>query len=134
MGDSSNPESILSAKIPLNILIAEDDDINQMMIRGAFAKLGYAPDMVANGRAAVEKVGEAQYDMVFMDLYMPEMDGWEAVAAIRAAGHEMPIVAMTAEVDEEKLAKCKAIGMVDAIQKPITMASITEAIENYGKA
>src|SRR5262249_46811068 len=81
------------------LLVAEDNLINQKIITRQLARLGYRADLVGNGRAAVDAVQRASYDLVLMDCQMPELDGYQAAAAIRRLGGligRIPIIAMTA--------------------------------------
>lgn len=106
----------------LRLLIAEDNPFNQRVLVGALRKLGYAADVVMDGRAAVEAVAAKPYDLVLMDLMMPELDGLAATREIcgRWSVEERPrIVAVTAQVSEEERAACMAAGMVDFLTKPL---------------
>ena len=74
---------MLAQQIPFKILIVEDDFINQKVIGKVLAKMGYQPDIANNGIEALEKIDEQSYDLVFMDVQMPEMDGYETTINIR---------------------------------------------------
>ena len=119
----------LATKHPLNILIAEDNFINQKLAEQVFAQMGYDIDMVDNGRAALNAVTEGDYDLVFMDLHMPEMDGIEATNAIRTTLENPPyIVALTANVIAESREACTEAGMCDFIQKPFKPSDVERVI------
>ncbi len=113
------------------ILVAEDNDVNQILINALLTRMGHVVHLVANGALAVEAVRRGSYDLVLMDLQMPGMDGMEATQAIRAldgprAG--LPIVAMTANAFDEDRQACLAAGMDDYVAKPIDVEELTRAI------
>ena len=104
------------------ILLVEDSQANQMVAIAMLERGGYEVDAVANGLEAVEAVGRFRYDLVLMDLSMPEMDGIEATKRIRAQQGKlgaMPIIAMTANAMEQDLQRCLEAGMDDYITKPV---------------
>jgi signal transduction histidine kinase/DNA-binding response OmpR family regulator/HPt (histidine-containing phosphotransfer) domain-containing protein len=116
------------------ILVAEDDPTNQKVALGILRKLGFNADIVPNGKAAVNTLGENDYDLVLMDVQMPEMDGLEATRIIRNPGssvrnHRIPIIAMTAHAMAEHRQQCLQAGMDDFITKPIEIERLQEAIE-----
>jgi len=119
------------ARPALRLLVAEDNDVNQILINALLARMGHRVHLVANGRLAVEAVRRGDYDLVLMDLQMPEMDGMEATQAIRALGGafaSLPIIAMTANAFDEDRQACLAAGMDDYVAKPIDVAQLAEAI------
>jgi len=119
------------ARPALRLLVAEDNDVNQILINALLTRMGHRVHLVANGRLAVEAVRRGDYDLVLMDLQMPEMDGMEATQAIRAMGGafaSLPIVAMTANAFDEDRQACLAAGMDDYVAKPIDVAQLAEAI------
>ena len=103
------------------ILLVEDNEINQDVAIGLLTDAGFVVDLAENGRIAVEKVQTGDYDIVLMDMQMPEMDGVEATAVIRkdARYNSLPIVAMTASVMQDDRERCLAVGMNDHVAKPI---------------
>jgi CheY-like chemotaxis protein len=117
--------------LPISILVAEDDFINQKLIQKALSKLGYEHDIVSNGREAVQKVSEKKYQLVFMDVMMPEMDGYEATKIINETYDEKIrpiIVALTANAltgDREKLLNA---GMNDYMSKPYKIQDIKDIL------
>jgi len=120
-----------AARPPLRILVAEDNDVNQILINAVLARMGHRVHLVANGHLAVEAVRRGDYDLVLMDLQMPGMDGMEATQAIRALGDgraSLPIIAMTANAFEEDRRACLAAGMDDYVAKPIDVERLAEAI------
>jgi len=118
------------------ILIAEDNTTNQKVVLSVLEKLGYRGDAVANGREAVYALQMIDYDLVLMDVDMPELDGIEATKQIRdpngsVVNHTVPIIAMTAhEVDEQGRACLKA-GMNDFMSKPVDPQKLNDIIERY---
>jgi PAS domain S-box-containing protein len=121
----------------IRILIAEDNKTNQIVARGILNKLGIAQvDIVENGLAAVQAVEKTPYDLVFMDIQMPEMDGYEATGHIRGLpasvpGRDVPIVAMTAFAMREDRDRCLAAGMNDHIGKPIVIGRLREILTTW---
>lgn len=108
----------------LSILLAEDNLINQKVAQSIFKNIGYEIEIAKNGAEAVEMMEKQKFDVLFMDLLMPEMDGYQAAEHIRAAGHTLPIVAMSAdETDETRKAAFEA-GMNDYLMKPTRVESI----------
>ncbi len=103
------------------ILVVEDNEINQIVARKMLERAGFAVDVVGNGELAVAQVQQTRYDLVFMDLQMPVMDGIAATVAIRkfAPLDQLPIIAMTANAMEQDRRWCMAAGMNDFVSKPI---------------
>jgi len=113
------------------ILVAEDNSFNQALIRVLLTRLGHYVDVVADGNEAVRQVQAAPYDLVLMDVQMPQMDGLDATRAIRALDGpvaRIPILAMTANVLSEDRAACTAAGMDGFVGKPIDRAQLRAAI------
>ncbi|MDO6384030.1 PAS domain-containing hybrid sensor histidine kinase/response regulator [Leptospira santarosai] len=123
-------EKLLSEKIPLTILLVEDNSINQKIALRLLMKLGYAADTALNGLEAIERLKERNYDLIFMDIQMPEMDGYEATYLIRKdfSKSKPVIVAMTANAMEGDKEKCLEAGMDAYIAKPIQIQDIESAI------
>jgi CheY-like chemotaxis protein/HPt (histidine-containing phosphotransfer) domain-containing protein len=117
-----------------HVLLVEDNEINQTVALGLLANLGYSADVAANGREAVEMAAALDYQIIFMDCLMPEMDGYEATAAIRRAeapGRHVPIVAMTAGALPEDRSRCLAAGMDDHLAKPLMPADVAAALKQW---
>jgi signal transduction histidine kinase/CheY-like chemotaxis protein len=118
---------------PLNILVAEDNAINQKLITLLFQMLGYQIHIAANGYEVLEALNRLKIDIVFMDIQMPEMDGFEATRQIIANwGSQRPlIIAMTANALRSDEEQCLAAGMDDYISKPLTINQVKEGIEKW---
>jgi signal transduction histidine kinase/DNA-binding response OmpR family regulator len=114
----------------LRILMAEDNVVNQQVAVGLLRRLGYEIDVVADGLQAVEAATRAAYDVVLMDLHMPELGGSAAAERIREAAHDHEpwIVALTADVMEGTREACLAAGMDDFVTKPLNRRALTEAL------
>jgi signal transduction histidine kinase len=111
------------------VLVAEDNPINQMVIRAMLQKLGIEPTLVADGRQAVESVSAKPFDLVLMDCQMPVMDGFEATRMIRDGSGEHPvIVAVTANAMAGDAELCRAAGMDDYISKPISVRELRRVL------
>ena len=121
----------------LRILLAEDNAINQMLATALLEKAGHHVDAVGNGAEAVEAVVAAAYDLVLMDVRMPEVDGLEATRRIRALcgpKADLPIIAMTANAMAEERDECLAAGMSDHIAKPIDEDDLMRAVAKWQPA
>jgi len=114
-----------------SILLVEDNEINQMVARQNFKKFGLEVDTAINGEVAVKKVKENSYDMIFMDLHMPVMDGFKATSLIREFNNTIPIVALSAAVMPEDLIKTKEAGMDKHLAKPLDLDEIKKVLELY---
>jgi len=127
------PKQKKSAKI----LLAEDMDINQFVATEILSRAGYACDIVSTGRRAVEAVSNKQYDVVLMDLQMPEMSGLEAAAAIRVAeqsrgaADRLPIIALTANAVKGDRERCLDAGMDSYLTKPLNPKLLITTIETF---
>jgi CheY-like chemotaxis protein/HPt (histidine-containing phosphotransfer) domain-containing protein len=115
----------------LRVLVAEDNATNQLVVRSALAKFGIASDVAANGFEAIEAVKRAPYDVVLMDVHMPEMDGLQATRAIRAlpgAQGRVPIIALTANAFDSDVARCREAGMNAHLGKPFRREDLIVAL------
>ncbi len=118
---------------PLRILLAEDNAVNQKLALRLLQQMGYRADVASNGIEAIECVARQTYDVVLMDVQMPEMDGLEAsrrIAARWQTGARPRIVAMTANAMQGDREACLAAGMDDYITKPIRVDALVEALNN----
>ncbi len=119
------------APISARVVVAEDHMINQRLFSAILEKLGHRVILAANGREAVEAVARETPDMVFMDVQMPEMNGYEATAAIRASGYEGPIVAVTANAVRGERDKCIEAGMDDFLTKPFKREDLVPLLDKW---
>jgi len=115
---------------PLNILIAEDNIVNQKLIERILLKLGYQTDTVADGIQVLRSVEKKDYNIILMDIRMPEMDGLEATQAIRQMSVSQPyIIAMTANGMSNDREECLQNGMNDYVAKPLSSAEIINSLK-----
>ena len=117
---------------PLRILVAEDNPINQKVALKLLGKLGYTPELVSNGKEVLDKAGQKRYDLILMDVLMPEMDGWEATRMLRLCLEVQPvIIAMTANTMLGDRNDCMQAGMDDYISKPIDLNSLVIQLRKW---
>jgi two-component system sensor histidine kinase/response regulator len=117
----------------LSVLLAEDNPINRRVAERMLKRLGCRVHAVTDGRQAVEAVATGVYDIVLMDVQMPEMEGFEATRLIRARGIEIPIVAMTAHALPGDRERCLAAGMNDHVAKPVHVEVLAEVLTRWGE-
>ena len=124
----TNAEAVLETKMEelnteiknIKVLVAEDIPLNQLLMKILLDEFGFEHDIANNGKIAIEKLQNNSYDIILMDLQMPEMNGFEATEYIRnTMNSKIPIIALTADVTTVDLSKCKAVGMNDYISKPV---------------
>ncbi|GAB6909992.1 Response regulator receiver (fragment) [Desulfosarcina cetonica] len=120
----------------MRILLVEDNLINQKLTLALLKRFGLTADTAGNGKIALERLAARPYDLVLMDVQMPEMDGYEATRQIRAgqAGvldAQIPIVAVTAHAMQGDRERCLAAGMSDYIAKPIKPDRLKAVIDKY---
>ena len=118
------------------LLLAEDDPINQMACKTIMQKLGYSCDVVNNGVEALKALAERPYDLVLMDCMMPEMDGFETTAVIRAPesnvlNHAVPVIALTARTVAGDHEACLAAGMSDYLKKPLRSHDLKQMLDKW---
>jgi PAS domain S-box-containing protein len=132
--DSTHPASTRPARSTLRILLAEDSSVNQKVAVRMLEKLGYRADVVGNGLEAIDALSRQAYDLVLMDIQMPEMDGIRATISIRrkwTGGSGPRIVAMTANSMKGDRESCLAAGMDDYLSKPVKIAELKEVLEKW---
>jgi CheY-like chemotaxis protein/HPt (histidine-containing phosphotransfer) domain-containing protein len=136
-GDRAAPVANGSVPVPqrnLHILLAEDNEINQRLAVATLEKWGHTVVVANNGKEALDALEEQVFDLVLMDVQMPEMDGFEATVAIRegeeVTGRHIPIIAMTAHVMEGDRERCLEAGMDGYTSKPIKAEVLFQAIED----
>jgi signal transduction histidine kinase/CheY-like chemotaxis protein len=120
---------------PERVLVVEDNQVNARLAVRQLQRLGFGADTVANGREAVDAQRRENYDLIFMDVQMPVMDGYEASAEIRRdeirARRHVPIVAMTANALNEDRDACLAAGMDDYVSKPVSLANLRVVLDRW---
>src|SRR4051794_16699473 len=116
------------------ILVVEDNAVNQRVIEAMLAKRGFAVECAGNGREGLERIAENEYALVFMDCQMPELDGYEATAALREredAAEHLTVVAMTAHAMKGDRERCLAAGMDDYLAKPLRPEELDAVLERW---
>lgn len=116
------------------ILVAEDNEINQKVIRQQLALLGYAADIAVDGREALKRWESGEYALLLSDLNMPNMDGYQLTKTIRAskAAHkDIPIIALTANALKGEMEHCRSIGMDDYLSKPVQLENLQTTLEKF---
>jgi CheY-like chemotaxis protein len=129
------PGGTITPRPGLRILVAEDNVVNQKVMLKLLERLGYRADLVQNGREAVDAVGQRPYDVILMDVMMPELDGLEATRIIceRWPRERRPrIIAATANAMESDRRRCEAAGMDDFISKPVRVEDLQSALSRCG--
>lgn len=129
----------LPAKRSLRLLVAEDNETNQVVARQLLQRLGHQIEVVGNGAAALERLAGERFDAVLMDCQMPVLDGYEATRRLRAgsvagADPRTPVIALTAHARPEDRAQCLAAGMTDYLAKPIRLHELAEVLVRCGLA
>ena len=117
--------------LPLSILLAEDQYVNQIVTKGMLTKMGHVVDVAADGLRAVKMAKATMYDLILMDLQMPEMDGIEATTVLREAGLTVPIVALTANVMRGERERCLKSGMDAFLSKPLKRRQMEACIRRF---
>jgi CheY-like chemotaxis protein len=129
-----NPQ--LAHQLPLRILVAEDNPVNQKVALRILERMGYRADLASNGLEVIDALGRQSYDVVLMDVQMPEMDGLEATHYIcqKWSTDERPrIIAMTANAMQGDRDKCVVVGMDDYISKPVNPLALQEVLKRWGQ-
>jgi CheY-like chemotaxis protein len=128
--------TLAEAKRKVRILLVEDNIVNQKFALRLLEKSGYRADAVGNGKEAVKALEADAYDLVLMDVQMPEMDGYEATGVIRdpqskVQNHNVPIIALTAHAMKGDRERCMKAGMDDYVSKPIRAQNLVEVVERF---
>jgi two-component system, sensor histidine kinase and response regulator len=122
---------------PWRVLVAEDNLVNQRLVQRLLEKQGHSVVVVENGREVLEALEKDSFDFVLMDVQMPEMDGFEATAAIRENEKltldHIPIIALTAHAMKDDQERCLAAGMDAYLSKPVHAVDLFELLKTYGK-
>jgi two-component system, sensor histidine kinase and response regulator len=123
---------------PLRILVAEDNEFNAQLLEQLLGRRGHGVRLATNGREALARVEEGAFDLLLLDVHMPELDGFQVIRAIRererTAGGHLPVIALTARSRQEDRERCLAAGMDDFLAKPIQAADLGAAIERVVEA
>ena len=122
---------LVEEAVVANILIAEDHAVNQVLFKTILKNIGHNVDIANNGLEAVAAVKSNSYDIIFMDVQMPEMNGYEATIEIRKLGIKTPIVAMTASAIKGEKEKCISVGMTDFLTKPFKKKDIIPVLDKW---
>lgn len=133
----ANSHQLLAEELPLSILVAEDHPINQQLMQILLRKLGYEPTIAVDGAGVLNRLQKASFDLIFMDVQMPIIDGLEATRQIYSSftQKEIPIIiAMTANALQGDRENCINAGMHDYVAKPLTPGIVEEMIRKWGKA
>lgn len=118
--DEIEEKYAIDKSVKLKVLVVEDIKLNQLLMKTLLDDFGFEGDIASNGKIAIKKFKTNEYDMILMDLQMPEMNGFETTDYIRnVLKSNIPIIALTADVTTVDLEKCKAVGMNDYISKPV---------------
>lgn len=132
--EQQQPDISEKAERRLRVLVAEDNPVNQEVVRIFLSKRGHEVTIVSDGKQAVSAAASGDFDVILMDIQMPVMDGVEATLAIRKAeaehGHYTPIVALTAYSMEHDKQRCLAAGMNRFISKPVTKSVLLNTVES----
>src|SRR5690606_19256586 len=132
---ASDPQDYSTSLKGIRILLAEDNYLNQVLAKAVLNKVNCTVDVAENGKTAIEKLKANPYDVVLMDIQMPEMDGYEATKYIRTRLErplsEIPIIAMTAHALHTEVDKCLMIGMNDYISKPFKTGDLYSKIYKH---
>jgi CheY-like chemotaxis protein len=128
----------LAERLPLRLLLADDNVVNQKVGSGLLKHFGYSVDVVANGAEVMAALETHVYDVIFLDVQMPEMDGYEAARRIRARwsadeSARPRMVAMTSNAMQSDRDRCLEAGMDDYISKPFTVETLRDALERWGR-
>lgn len=115
----------------LKVLVAEDSAPMRLVMKTYLGKLGIAAQFAVDGREALQKFNKEKFDLVFMDVHMPEMDGTEVVSKIRENGSTVPVIAMTTGDNPARLKECIACGYNNFLLKPIEKDKLFQLVEEY---
>jgi CheY-like chemotaxis protein len=128
------PNNVEKISEPTSIMVADDDPINMLLISEVLRRMGFEVIQVSNGREALERLPHCEPVMIFMDVNMPEMDGYTTTRQIRKMAEpwcNIPIIALTADAMKGDREKCLEAGMNKYISKPFRLEEIYEVLRNY---
>lgn len=131
---SSSPVADIAERFPMNILITEDNPINQQLAMIVLTKMGYSPALAENGKQAIDQWKQYGYDLILMDVQMPELDGLQATRLIRQQRGSQPIIiAMTANAMQGDRDDCIRAGMDDYISKPVKPEELAAILQKWAR-
>ena len=125
--ETSEADSLSTA----NILIAEDHEVNQQLFQTILESMGHEVTVASNGLEAVQAAKEKDFDIIFMDVQMPEMNGYEATEQLRERGVKIPIIAATASAVKEERERCSTVGMDDLLIKPFKKSDVIPILQKW---
>lgn len=128
------PLSQAKAKDHNTVLVVEDNTVNQIVLKKMVEKIGFHCEVAINGIEALERMQQTEFDLILMDLQMPEMDGFECTRNIRQTDTNIPIIAVTANVMDADIARCREVGMNGHLPKPINIEVLKTKIESFLKS
>ena len=131
----AKPEQVVTLPDNLRVLVMEDSPVNQIVIQKMLSNQGCTIDIAKDGAQGVKMWEKNSYDLIFMDVQMPEMNGFEATAFIRNSGEDnsdIPIIAMTGNATQEDKEKCLESGMDDYLSKPISKERVYQVMQRWG--
>ena len=131
-----NSEEVLLNKHPGHVLVAEDHEVNQKLVKNFLDRLGYSYVVVADGQMVLEALRTECFDLVLMDCMMPNVDGYEATLRIRTdelikGGRRLPIIAVTANATSDEIDRCRAVGMDDCLAKPFKAQALELMLKKW---
>jgi CheY-like chemotaxis protein len=122
-----------AASASIKVLVVDDHDGVRALVGDLCEELGYQVNEARNGKEAVERVERGTYDMIFMDIHMPQMNGIQAIQEIRTAQPQAFVVAMTGEANTNEIAKARRYGAYDCLSKPFEVAELRKVVEKFQK-
>lgn len=130
---AQTPVAIEAFPRPLRVLVVDDNSVNLLVARRLLEQRGCAVQEASDGQSALDAVSRERFDVVLMDVYMPDMDGLEATRQIRARGDtaSLPIIGLSASADPEEVRNCRDAGMTDFLAKPLTAARLVETLRRH---
>ncbi len=129
--EAPSASPVPASRGPARILVAEDHFVNQQLFKTILERMGHHVELAANGREALDAARGHPVDLIFMDVQMPEMNGYEASEAIRRAGLTMPIVAVTANALKGERERCLSVGMNDYLTKPFKSKDVLPLLDRW---
>lgn len=131
MEEATELEELVEEAVSAKILVAEDHTVNQVLFKTILENIGHEVDIANNGLEAVESAKLNSYDIIFMDVQMPEMNGYEATVEIRSLGVKTPIIAVTASAIKGEKEKCLSVGMTDFLTKPFKKIDLIPVLDKW---